>query len=173
MKADPIAIVSTPPVHRLENRIKIPKPTLKHHCRRTGAGVVPINIGPNPTSSYHRTSLFGGRFVHIMCTAFGRWMRTSTHRSPPLSYFISLVSPTQATAHILCSPFSLTDGEFAWRDSIGRGSLCYLESRMENSGGRISVLIFRKPATRVEGVIVFEGRPDRNRFDPARPSPRK
>jgi hypothetical protein len=48
-----------------------------------------------------------------------------------------------------------------------------LESQMENSGGRISVLIFRKPATREEGVIVFEGQPDRNCFHPTHPSPRK
>jgi hypothetical protein len=56
---------------------------------------------------------------------------------PPFSYFIYLMSPTQATAHILCSPFSLTGGEFAWRDSIGRGSLCKHFSRDEvaSSGG--------------------------------------
>ncbi len=106
LKANPIAIVSTPPIHRLENRIKIPKPTLKHHRQRTGAGVVPINIGPNPTSTYHRTRLFRGRFVHIMCTAFGRWMRTSTHRSPPLFIFHIFGVPEAGNrAHLVLSLF--------------------------------------------------------------------
>jgi hypothetical protein len=97
--------------------------------------VVPINIGPNPTSSYHRTTLFGGRFVHIMCTAFGRWMRTST-RPPPFIFHIFGVADAGNRAHLVLSLFfdrwrirlaglyrqrftllfGVSDGEFWWEN---------------------------------------------------------
>ena len=93
---------------------------------------------------------------------------------PPFSYFISLMSPTQATAHILCSPFSLTGGEFAWRDSIGRGSLCKHFSRDEvaSSGGddppgwRLGARAFRRwgGRSRGEGRRFRWGHSGRHRF---------
>jgi hypothetical protein len=86
--------------------IKIPKPTLKHHHRRTGAGVVPNKIWskPNLVIYDHQTTSAGDE---LSCTS----------RAPPyhiFPYSSGVVSTSvEAAVHILCTFFFVTG-----RDSL-------------------------------------------------------
>ena len=89
------------PIHRLENRkVKIPKPTLEHHRRRTGEGSNQIKIGPNPHSSSCLIFISGG-------VAF-----------PPLSYFISYHCCERCAHHVRI--FFLMEEGLSTKDSLGR-----------------------------------------------------
>ncbi len=75
--------------------------------------------------------------------------------------------------HILRTFHFVDRGGFAEADSIGRGSLCFLESLLENSGRQFHFKIFVSEiflaVNREEEVIVFRRPTQSHRFNLARP----